>query len=318
MLILGAGASVDYDYLTGPELRDEIVTGLEGGPVGSLYKRISDHRPGSTIDYHKEFVEQFREQLAGSPLPTIDQFIEEHPEYDKIGRESIVAALLPFEKPETLIRVPKTRWYDYLWDVLTRDFSDYRPLTEPRRTRERVRNFTRHFLKILTFNYDRSLEEYLGRGLREAFGFDDESIKVCLSHLGMIHLYGSLGLRPYIDKDARPYHYTDDRAVVQESATQIKILGDSRTAGDPFAKVPEMIDDATKVILLGFGYDRINLQRLNLASLARGNRTNIYGTTYKMTRREVHDAKTLLHHTEFVPHDTDCMGLFDSRAVALD
>lgn len=312
VLILGAGASVDYDYPTGPGLRDLIINGLRDESY-DVYRRISP--PGENI-YSSGLVDDFRTRFRRSPFPTIDQFLEENRNYEVIGKQSIVAALLPFENPDTLDRMKDMRWYDFLWDRLVTDFPQIEKTTEAR-----LENFTSHQLSIITFNYDRSLEEYLGRGLQHAFGFDDKSTMTCLRHLKMIHVYGTLGARPYMDANHRSYGDVENVFALQRTAEHIRIAG---SRGDEevnfqFALAHREMEKAKQIVLLGFGYDEVNLQRLDLLDIARRQQIVVYGTTYEMSVHDVHVVlgRLNLDDSRFIPLDMDCLQAFALAKVAL-
>ena len=49
---------------------------------------------------------------------------------------------------------------------------------------------------MVTFNYDRYLEQYLGVALRESYMLDDSAIRTQLATLRFIHVYGTIGGRP--------------------------------------------------------------------------------------------------------------------------
>lgn len=312
VLILGAGASFDYEYPTGAGLRDRIIDGLRN-ESHDVYRRISP--PGEKI-YSSGLVDDFRTQFARSSFPTIDQFLEENRNYEVIGKQSIVAALLPFENPDTLDRRKDMRWYDFLWDKLVADFTQI-----DKTTKARVENFTSHRLSIITFNYDRSLEEYLGRGLQHAFGFDDKSTMICLRHLKMIHVYGTLGPRPYIDANPRSYGDVENVFALQRTAEHIRIAGSrgDEEVDSQFALAHQEMEKAKRIVLLGFGYDEVNLQRLDLRDIAERQRINVYGTTYGMSHHDVTVAQGQLNLDKgsFVALDMDCLQIFASGRVAL-
>lgn len=135
VLVLGAGASTDYGYPTGPVLRDMILDGL-GDSSSPMSEQL---RP---LGYDDWGMKTFRDAFADQQLPTIDEFLEEHSEFARIGKLAIASALLPFERSGKLERRSKPTWYDHLWDELRQD----------------IDNFTDNKLTIVSFNYDRSLD----------------------------------------------------------------------------------------------------------------------------------------------------------------
>ena len=290
VLVLGAGASTDYGYPTGPGLRDEILHGLVS-PYGPIRDQLR-----ARLGYDDSAIEAFREEFADSQLPTIDQFLEGHSGFARIGKLAIACALLPYEKSEKLERqADRPTWYDHLWDELRQD----------------IDNFTDNKLTLVTFNYDRSLERYLGRAL-QVTGVKDISKR--MSSLGFIHVYGTLGGRPYIDNAAREYGDIEDPLAIEQAAAGIKII-DREDDGEllsQFELAKNALSDAKRVVMLGFGYDATNVERLALRESVQGRDAGVLGTAWKvpiMEQKKVEHVVGLGHQLTLV--DADCLGMFE-------
>ena len=91
VLVLGAGASTDYGYPTGPELRDRILKGLDH-PGSTMHQQLE------SVGYDEDRARTFRLAFGRHQLPTIDQFLGEHPEFGPIGTVAIACALFPDEE----------------------------------------------------------------------------------------------------------------------------------------------------------------------------------------------------------------------------
>lgn len=139
VLILGAGASIDYGFPLGRGLRDLVcrVPGTAGASA------ITD------AGYDPEELNEFVDILRHSGYTSVDWFLEDRPEFISIGKAAIAAALIPFENPDRLFPpdAPANHWYELLLNTMD----------SPRGS------FTENRLSIVTFNYDRSLEYYLFR-----------------------------------------------------------------------------------------------------------------------------------------------------------
>ena len=170
-------------------------------------------------------------------------------------------------------------------------------------------------LTIVTFNYDRSLEQYLGRALSVAGAKD---IRKRLSLLGFIHVYGTLGGRPYIDENplAREYGDIKDPSAVKQAADGIKII-DREDDGEllsQFELAKNALSDAKNIVILGFGYDATNVRRLALRESIEGRDAGVLGTAWGMSKRqrqEVEGVVQLKH--QFRLEDTNCLGLFENH-----
>lgn len=290
VLVLGAGASTDYGYPTGPELRDTILDGLASSGT-PMHERLKSQ------GYDDSRIKVFRKEFADSQLPTIDQFLEGPSEFGFIGKLAIACALLPYEESWRLERRSQSKWYDYLWDELRRD----------------IEHFTDNNLTIVTFNYDRSLEQYLGRALAVAGATD---ISERLSSLGFIHVYGTLGHRPYIDLSAREYGDIEDPSLLQRAAKSIKIIDreDDPALLSQFELAKQALSNAKRVVMLGFGYDATNVERLGLRESVRGRDAGVLGTAWKMPimeRNKVEQVVGLEQQLTLV--DVDCLSMFHNH-----
>src|SRR5437660_2575658 len=97
VLVLGAGASMPYGFPSGDELRQRIITSLKNFPT-----KVGPARPLENLlnalgieAYH---VQHFRDELARAPHITIDRFLENRPEFERIGKLAITATLIPLEQ----------------------------------------------------------------------------------------------------------------------------------------------------------------------------------------------------------------------------
>ena len=297
VLVLGAGASTDYGYPTGPGLRDTILDDLADSD-STMYNQLR------SLAQSVSGIEHFRQEFADSQLPTIDQFLEGHSEFADVGTRAIACGLLPYERSDTHPlqeseslerRGDRPTWYDYLWDELRQD----------------IENFTDNKLTIVTFNYDRSLEQYLGRAL-QVTGVKDISKR--MSSLGFIHVYGTLGGRPYIDKGARGYGDIEESALIIDAARGIKIIdrNDDPELLSQFELAKKALSNAKRVVMLGFGYDATNVERLGLRESVQGRDAGVLGTAWKMPimeRKKVEQLVGLEQQLTLV--DVDCLGMFE-------
>src|SRR5258708_38955318 len=89
-------------------------------------------------------------------------------------------ALIQCENEPHLFKRDGKSWYEYLFNQLNTQFED----------------FGRNQLKILTFNYDRSLEHFLFTALKNASGTSVGDCAGKLKTMQIIHLHGDLGPLP--------------------------------------------------------------------------------------------------------------------------
>lgn len=291
VLVLGAGASKRYGYPTGAELRDLIISGTEKGR--ELHTLLAE------MMHHKDHdIRTFREHFDDANLPTIDEFLEQNPQYDLIGRQAIVGVLKPKEIHRELNRRASKRWYDYLFDVLRSD----------------IDNFTEQKLQIITFNYDRSLEQFLGHSLlRAGYGLSSDDVRKCLQHLEFIHPYGTLGGRPYLDPSYLEYQDSDHYPYIKKAVDGIKTIRQDDEVEEAFKRPRELLDNAERIILLGFGFEKQNVGRLRLADCDCVNKAQVFATAKGISKGDWDRIREYFPFPSSPDHSVngDCMELFD-------
>ncbi|MCH8821991.1 MAG: hypothetical protein IH984_00640 [Planctomycetes bacterium] len=272
VLILGAGASKPYGFPTGRELLDIICREMGEETGASVIMLQKTGRVG--LDH----IGRFREHLFKSSKQSVDAFVERQPDFLEIGKLAIAQALLPLERHVKLIDICRRTdsWYQFLYNKMDYGFDE----------------FGENTLSILTFNYDRSLEEYLFTALKYSYNRDDKATKKVLRRIPIVHLYGQLSIHPAMSDDPSVIReYGANPSSFVKAAEGIKIISELDPDDDEFKRARELLSKADRVCFLGFGYDERNVKRLKVA--AEGNR-KVFGTTYKLGDGQILDAKKLL------------------------
>ncbi len=246
VLVLGAGASHAYGYPLGGELRQRILAIQPGEAISSGIISIAESQePHIILD---DFQNTFRESMFYS----IDAFLARRSEFSEIGKRCIAHILLSCEKRELLFSESpgKDHWYQYLlnrylkvdWDDL--DFSD---------------------LSIITFNYDRSFEQFMLGALQAAYGKSSEQTVEKLKTLRIIHVYGTLG-STYPGKHSPYRNYGETSSQPQwtyRAAKSIRVIPESRNTNSlELLDARDTLAKADGICFLGFGFDEINVERL--------------------------------------------------------
>jgi len=232
VFILGAGASMNYHYPSGKDL----VVEIRNNPPDLREFNIAPLE-----------VKAFTDALHKSDSLSVDAFLEHQPKFLEIGRLSIAQALMKREHEERLT----SDWYQYLLNCMICPFE----------------HFKDNRVSFITFNYDRSLEQYLFTVLCNRYPLKPEDIAATLNHFDFVHVHGQLGYLKWQKRDAgesRAYTPDIDRGTLAIAANGIKIISEKIDGSPEFTKAQELMTKATNIFLLGFGYHHINLKRLGL------------------------------------------------------
>ncbi|NOT84809.1 MAG: hypothetical protein HOP02_08535 [Methylococcaceae bacterium] len=254
LLIVGAGASHPYGYPTGIKLKGELCDP----------KNLTDLKSLVLDDELTEFCRAFK----GSQKYSIDAFLAQRGKdqvlktnnlkkettfngsitYEKLGKLAIASQLTKCEKLNNLLVVKDDHWMEYLWNRMT---ANEIPKSK----------FVDNQLKIISFNYDRALEQYFQTVIENHFGVSNEEAITLRKSIEIIHVYGYLQ-----DLEERPYG--EPPIDISKVANCIKVIPETRNADDQeFEKARQMIDWATRICFIGFGFDPLNLTRLGVNGL---------------------------------------------------
>ena len=297
VLVLGAGASAPFGFPSGRKLRNEIINDLGTGST-ALYKVLS------TSGADAKQITNFRVDLQQSGQASVDAFLEHRSEYRAMGKIAIAAALIPYEKEETLWS-GEDSWYEHLFNRLGPTLDDIRGSQ----------------LRVITFNYDRSFEHYFFSALRKSYNIGtDQAADIVHKILRVVHVHGKLGPLPWEDKGSgdgrayRPAELPDLRDLAVAAARAIKIVPESSEGDDAFGAARQLLGVAQSVIFLGFGYLPKNVERLGIARLS----TNVAltGTTFGLLPGERESVSKLLGaHSSLGHPELDVLKFFRTHRL---
>lgn len=271
VFVLGAGASMPYDYPSGEGLVNSIKTMDEG----QIYEFVVES-PQYTTDHVKQFVND----LYQAGINSIDRFLQRRVEYSNVGRTMIAYHLMEFEKPGTLHTPRKDRWYPYLYnEILLADSPD---------------EFVQNRVSFITYNYDRSLETYFFQALKAGFGLTDQKAAEYVLRIPIIHVHGSFGQLPGMGPEVRRYASNFDG--IQKAVSQLRIISDDIESSGILDECKMCLEVASHVVFLGFGYDNVNVSRLQLHNYCAN--AVIRGSALDKTNAE----KSFIKNTQLTPH----------------
>jgi hypothetical protein len=266
VLVLGAGASAPYGFPTGAELKQIILENLASGENSQWYDNIKH------FGHSKEEIQKFAFALKHSGKSSVDAFLEHRQDFLWIGKFAIALSLIPFEEEYKLYDPPGDTppWYDYIWEKLD----------------ARLDQFGENKLSIITFNYDRSLEQFLYSAIKNLYNRPDGECRLLMDCIPIIHVHGSLGnLRwqgePYSNYLPAPNHTKIDLAA--QNISIISDISDYHDRHTVFSSAFNFLSGAEQIYFLGFGYNDTNLKRLKIDQLGNTAKT---GTAWNVGKAE--------------------------------
>lgn len=239
-LVLGAGASMPYGFPSGYDLKIQIVNDLEPGHKRPMHRHIRD------AGFSSDEIDDFRTALHKSGKRSVDAFLEHRREFLKVGKNATACALLPCESEDQLFANGGAGWYEYLFNKLNAGFEE----------------FDKNSLSVLTFNYDRSVEQYLITALTNAYGKNLEACVEKLRTIPIVHLHGQLGDLPPLGDRGIEYGAAISPEALTIASEGIQIIHEDISHSPQFEQAHKLLRGADRVCFLGFGYDPTNLTRL--------------------------------------------------------
>jgi hypothetical protein len=232
-------------------------------------------------------IDEFRK----SQLYSIDAFLGRRPEFTEIGKQAISAIILRAESQQQVLHVENNdHWYRYLLNRLCNQLKqDFEPKA----------------LSIITFNYDRSLENYLFQAIQAVFNIDQKSAAAKLREIPIVHIYGWLGSPIPHERGFLAYGSEISAESVSKGAQGITVIPEGRDDSESLTIARDMLMSADQIAFLGFGFDQLNLSRLNSEETCKDmqQRTNgwagrtIAATCFGLTRAEALKAHGKLGQT---------------------
>ncbi len=254
--------------------QDSIKFSMAASPPNTILAGQNNYYPSKLNQFNEFF--RLREALIKFDPLSIDTFLRDHPSHVKAGKIMIVYSLLKCEKKAKLAydKTGNDNWYSCLLnDILSGC--------------EKPFHIKNNKLKIITFNYDLSLDYCLQRKLMDTEFLQKDKqaekyIHKLLSH-DIHHVYGKL----YEDSVIDIYgHYADNKNKLHPETFNTKRLIKSLQSHKSIRSIyqerqrpsgyEKLIKDAKEIIIIGFGFDRDNL---NLLSFPRTE--NAYGDFFK-------------------------------------
>ena len=244
-LVLGAGASCAYDYPLGHGLIDKMVE------VGAKWNRDANGNGNAALNG-----ERLVKLLRFYDPVSIDSFLYSHD--DRVlstwAKYAIGEVLHSCADSQKFLRgVGTENWYRLLWNAIVSGKRATELLHHPLN------------LKIVTFNYDASLEAFLYSRVtaQDSIFKTDGEKDLFLAKLSecIHHVYGCVMSYQWCGGTDENYLYDIHKKgfnnpFIDKCKERIKLIGER---DQDYSTPREWIHSAEQVLFLGFGFDDINI-----------------------------------------------------------
>jgi hypothetical protein len=309
VFILGAGASCPYGFPDGKELRKEICENSESD-IHNYLSAVDNFR--STKAKYLYLTKDFLVKFFNSSIKSIDKFLVLNNKFMEIGKWAIILRILHSEDNsvfrEKMIKKEQD-WYTFIFNNLINDItsaSDYSL-------------FGDNSISIITFNYDRSFENFLFDSLINSFyGIKPKQINTEIKRIPIIHIFGSLGSLEWENNvDNVPYRTSSMSLNLDKIKNNINIIYEQEESSLLKSAI-DIISQAKRIFFLGFGFLEENLKLLKIPEILNQNQ-KIYGTAFKALPEEISkieesikpkiEMKGIVDYRNLKIEDCDCLRL---------
>ncbi len=310
VFVIGAGGSRPYGFPLGAELVGDVLAPLRRLSAREREGRTTIREIAEELGL-KDTYNAFLKALRTSGYPSVDRFLEENRRFDEIGRLAIAFALLPCEIDDRLFPPHAPRrdhWYEVFANILE--------LGESRR-------YLRNHVTVISYNYDRSLEYYLGNLMLNRLPRRGRTLWRHHDHIPILHLHGSLGPLGGGD-DCVSYETAPNAKHLQLAAREVSVVHTSNPNNRVFNAARRALRDAERIYFLGFGYNPVNVARLRVFDhawpLKKRARCVVRGTSVGMSPREWEQTCRVTFNGNMSPQPRyrSSITTFLREAVALD
>lgn len=295
VLIVGAGASAEFGFPLGGALLKDIAERVDISYEFSQLKRgdyvVADALRSALdaktdLTSYNEHLHSAWQLVASSKQGlSIDNVLDalEDEKASRVGKFGIVRSILAAEEAS-----PLSKWVDHFPNEIDINAFSHtwldqltKLLTEGRRKSQIGEIFKN--LSIINFNYDRIIEQYLPFAIANYYGLKPAEVREVMPNLPIFRPYGKAGSLPW-EKTDQSVGFGHCRAAdVENAAQQILTFTEQVQDANLVAGIRESIQSADRIVFLGFGYHRQNLELLRSAA---PKHVEIRGTSFGISKSD--------------------------------
>ncbi len=274
--IIGAGASAELNFPTGPTFLEQIADILD---FRAQYDRLDSSERFSDLAIAYSRLHEIPNISSGDPFydaatrvrtaakvsRSIDNVIDQNdddPLVEIVGKLAIAYRILEAEAESKLRPVEGSI---STFDVASVKDTWLYPLAQMLTTDVRKSQVDQIFdnVTFITFNYDRSIEAFLPSVLMAAYGLDHEVAVGIALRAKIHHPYGQVGTLGWdgADNSEVPYGWLA-RDRLGEISRELRTFSEKIQENEEISAMRLAIQEAETLVFLGFGFHRQNMRLL--------------------------------------------------------
>ena len=293
LFIIGAGASCELGFPSGPELLKRIATALDirfpsglqqtsGSPAIMNQYRLIHRRDDPTGNINDYLHAGWRMRDAAEFGRSIDNVIDQNDQDARIalaGKLAIALEILSAERRSKLYvgpdSYPETINTSAIQDTWLVPFSQILTTDVRRSSIERMLEN----IMIISFNYDRSIEQFIPAAIMQSYGLARIEAEAIAKELKIIHPYGWLGGLPWMGSETKPVSFGSESGQLEELSQELLTFSEQQNDSSLIDNIHGMMTAAERIVFLGFGFHRQNLELLTPKNFISAK--NVISTAYK-------------------------------------
>lgn len=308
VFVLGAGASCPYGYPSGAHLRKLIC--LDDG----FMKDYKEYLKSDRSEYKIGNVEHFRTTFNKSSIKSIDVFMANNATLVPVGKYIIAFEIFKGEERSSFHEkaMESKLWYSRECDdpkrdrdfLLRKDFFQggdwylylYNRIIEGKIGSDALPDFSNGNLAFITFNYERSLEQFFYESLRNSFTeVSEDRIVQSLKQLKILHVYGQIAaLKWQNPNDYVDYKPQIDESLLQRAANNIRTIYEEKENPE-LIEAQKLLKQSDETFFLGFGYAPENMEVLGMPGIIPP-KCLVYGTAFNLIKEEAERIESAINH----------------------
>jgi hypothetical protein len=304
VFVVGAGAGVDVDMLTGDTLCNEIAKkvniAFEGGTKkisgdDRTYEAVRRIRVQRGIDINELMAAGRRISKGIHFSGSIDSYIHTYKDDELIkiaGKLGIVQTILEYERKSKLFVDMTKHPFKFRDDagVLKSWLRKFMVLLQEGIVLKQNLDHLFKNVMIINFNYDRCVEQFLYRACQSLFGIDDGRAAELIGKLRIYHPYGIVAPLPWqppggVEFGGHPYGEDDYGKLIDN----IRTFNEEVEEGTELRVLQEVFAVSKRFVFLGFHFHKQNLELITPRAM-HGD-IEVYATALNRSSSDIEDIK---------------------------